>query len=61
LRLEIPAAKPAPWQNAQYYFYKWTADGTWERVNAALRRRVRVVSGRNPDPTAGSVDAQSGE
>jgi putative transposase len=48
-----------PWQNVQYYFYKWTADGTWERVNTELRKQVRVAAGKQPDPTAGSVDAQS--
>jgi putative transposase len=48
-----------PWQNVQYYFYKWTGDGTWERVNTELRKLVRVAVGKKPDPTAGSVDAQS--
>ncbi len=48
-----------PWQNVQYYFYKWTGDGTWERVNTELRKLVRVAAGKKPDPTAGSVDAQS--
>lgn len=48
-----------PWQNVQYYFYKWTADGTWERVNTALRKQVRLAAGKQPEPTAGSIDAQS--
>jgi putative transposase len=48
-----------PWQNVQYYFYKWTNDGTWERVNASLRKLTRVAVGKQPDPTAGSIDAQS--
>jgi putative transposase len=48
-----------PWQNVQYYFYKWTADDTWERVNAELRKLTRVAAGKQSDPTAGSVDAQS--
>jgi len=48
-----------PWQNVQYYFYKWTADGTWERINAELRKRTRVAAGKKPNPTAGSIDAQS--
>ena len=34
-------------------------DGTWERLNAALRERLRVRSGRNPQPSAGVVDSQS--
>lgn len=54
----LPSDLP-PWQNVQYYFYKWSNDGTWERVNAALRKLVRVASGRKPEPTAGSIDTQS--
>jgi putative transposase len=35
-------------------------DGTFERVNAALRkRRVRARMGRDPEPSAGVVDSQS--
>lgn len=48
-----------PWQNVQYYFYKWTADGTWERINTELRKQVRPAAGKQPNPTAGSIDAQS--
>jgi putative transposase len=54
----LPSDLP-PWQNVQYYFYKWTNDGTWEQVNASLRNLVRVASGKKPEPTAGSIDAQS--
>jgi putative transposase len=34
-------------------------DGTFERLNAALRERLRVRSGRNPFPSAGIADSQS--
>jgi putative transposase len=35
-------------------------DGTWERLNAALRERLRVRSGRHPQSSsAGVVDSQS--
>ena len=54
----IPGDLP-PWKRIQYYFYKWTKDGTWERINGVLRRQVRVKAGKDPEPTAGSVDAQS--
>jgi putative transposase len=54
----LPSDLP-PWQNVQYYFYKWTNDGTWERLNTELRKSVRVASGKQPEPTAGSIDAQS--
>ena len=35
------------------------ADGTFERLNAALRERLRARLGRNPLPSAGIVDSQS--
>ena len=31
----------------------------WERLNTALRQRLRVRKGRNPQPSAGMVDSQS--
>jgi putative transposase len=34
-------------------------DGTWERLNAALRERLRLRLGRDPHPSAGVVDSQS--
>jgi putative transposase len=34
-------------------------DGTWARVHAAIRERVRVRLKRNPQPSAGVVDSQS--
>lgn len=54
----LPGDLP-PWQNIQYYFYKWTRDGTWEQINTALRRQVRTAVGKDSEPTAGSIDAQS--
>src|SRR5215213_7696583 len=37
----------------------WRLDGTWERMHAALRKRVRVRLKRNPQPSAAIVDSQS--
>ena len=54
----LPQEFPA-WGAVRYYFDKWEQDGTWERVNDALRRQVRVAAGRNPDPSAASIDSQS--
>jgi putative transposase len=34
-------------------------DGTWERLNTAMREVLRARSGRNPRPSAGIVDSQS--
>jgi putative transposase len=41
------------------YFRIWRIDGVWERLNTALRKRLRVRLGRNPQPSAGMVDSQS--
>src|SRR5215213_7314765 len=42
-----------------HYFRKWRLDGTWERINRAIRERLRVRLGRDPQPSAGIVDSQS--
>ena len=41
------------------YFAKWRDDGTWQRMMDSLRRQVRVADGREPTPSAASVDSQS--
>jgi len=48
-----------PWKTVYHYFRIWRIDGTWERLHEALRRRVRVHLGRDPQPSAGIVDSQS--
>ena len=48
-----------PWKTVYHYFRFWRLDGTWERVHAALRQRVRVRLNRDPQPSAGIVDSQS--
>ena len=47
------------WPTVYYYFRKWRIDGTWRRINQAIRERLRVRLKRNPQPTAGIVDSQS--
>jgi putative transposase len=47
------------WPTVYHYFRKWRIDGTWERVNHAIRERLRVRLRRNPQPSAGIVDSQS--
>ena len=42
-----------------HYFRFWRLDGTWERMHAALLKRVRVRLKRNPQPSAAIVDSQS--
>jgi hypothetical protein len=46
------------WPTLYHYFRKWRIDGTWERINRAIRERLRVRSGRDPQPSAGVVDSQ---
>jgi len=41
------------------YFRLWRIDGTWEKLNAAVRERLIVRLGRDPQPSAGIVDSQS--
>jgi putative transposase len=48
-----------PWKTVYHYFRFWRLDGTWERMHAALRQRVRVRMKRDPEPSAGVVDSQS--
>src|ERR687894_1894089 len=48
-----------PWPTVYWWFRRWRLDGTWERLNAALRERVRVRVGRQPQPSAGIIDSQS--
>lgn len=47
------------WQTVMKCKYRWTEDGTIERIHDALVRKVRVAEGRNPEPTAGVIDSQS--
>jgi putative transposase len=48
-----------PWKTIHHYFRTWRIDGSWERLHAALRERVRVRMKREPQPSAGIVDSQS--
>jgi putative transposase len=48
-----------PWKTVYDWFRRWRIDGTWERLNAELRQRLRARLGRNPQPSAAIVDSQS--
>jgi transposase len=48
-----------PWKTVYHYFRIWRLDGTWQKLNTAIRQRLRVRLRRNPQPSAGIVDSQS--
>jgi putative transposase len=48
-----------PWETVYWWFGRWRADGTFERLNAALRERLRNRLGRAPLPSAGIADSQT--
>jgi len=48
-----------PWKTVYDWFRRWRIDGTWDRLNAELRERLRWRLGRNPNPSAAIVDSQS--
>jgi putative transposase len=48
-----------PWSTCYDYFRKWRDDGTWARVNDALRTQVRHRHERPKSPSMGIIDSQS--
>lgn len=46
-------------ETVKTYFYKLQRDGTWERINDALRERARQQSGRESEPSLLILDSQS--
>jgi putative transposase len=47
------------WKTAYNFFRSFDADGTWDRVVAALRVEVRTKLGRDPTPSGACIDSQS--
>lgn len=41
------------------HYAQWRDDGTWQRILDALRQAVRQSVGREPSPSAGSIDSQT--
>lgn len=48
-----------PWSTVHTWYRRWCRDGTWERLNEALRQQVRRRAGRDPSPRSSAVDSQS--
>jgi putative transposase len=48
-----------PWETVYWWFARWRSDGTFERLNTALRERLRTPLGRDPLPSAGIADSQT--
>lgn len=42
-----------------HYYNEWRKDGTWAKLNAALRGDLREALGREREPSAAIVDSQS--
>jgi putative transposase len=54
----LPREYP-PWKTVYHYFRQWPINGTFEKLNAVLRERLRSCLGRTPQPSAGIADSQS--
>ncbi|MEU9804259.1 IS5 family transposase [Streptomyces sp. NPDC051000] len=49
----------APWETVYGYFAAWQKDGVFDQLNGLLRRLVREAAGRDAEPSACVLDAQS--
>lgn len=54
----LPKEYP-PYSTVYYYFRQWRDAGTWKQIHDALFEQVRRAAGRNPSPSAASLDSQS--
>jgi len=48
-----------PWRTVYNYFQAWRDDGTWAKIQASLRRDLRLASGRPASPSVGYLDSQT--
>lgn len=55
---DLPKDLPA-WQTVYKYFRRWQRQGVWQQIHDRLRQQVRLMVGRQPYASAGSIDSQS--
>lgn len=48
-----------PWKAVYGQFLRWRQKGVLEEINHILRRKLRCLSGRDSEPSAGIIDSQS--
>ncbi|MBC8162365.1 MAG: transposase [Roseiflexaceae bacterium] len=58
LRRMLPKDFP-DFRHVWYYYDLWTQDGTWERLNDALCKRVHEAADRDPEPSLGVIASLS--
>jgi len=51
-------SKYPKWQWVYYHFYRWSRNGTLERINQGLNQLVRIQAGRATLPSLMCVDSQ---
>lgn len=47
------------WQTVYHYMRAWRRAGLWEHIHGLLRERVRILAGREAEPSACVIDSQS--
>jgi putative transposase len=54
----VPHDLPA-WGTLYDYFRTWRNDGTWDKIQKSLLKRIREKGGRDEEPSAAVIDSQS--
>lgn len=47
------------WSTVHHYHLDWSKDGTWEKVGRHIVELARQAEDRDPEPTAGIIDART--
>jgi transposase len=55
---DIPHDFP-PWKTVYSQFLRWRDRSLFQKLNAQLSKRLRILLGRNANPSVGIVDSQS--